>query len=203
MILVATESRATADRAGAELELARAAGAGEPEAQSRLVGQLVDRVRRASSYLCADPTLAEDLAQQALIEILASVHNFRGDCSLGYWADRIAVRTAIRGLKKRRRLNMLHTPLTEMIDGQVQVEKDYGDKEIRQRLAKQLDKIPLKRRVALVLHHVWDYQIDEIVEMTGARKNTVRARLRVARKELRRYVTHDPVLQEWSERRAR
>ena len=44
---------------------------------------------------------AEDLAQAAMVEILRSLGNFRGEGSLESWADRIARRTILNLLKQR------------------------------------------------------------------------------------------------------
>jgi len=55
----------------------------------------------------------------------------------------------------------------------------------RRRFVLLLDQLPLDQRHALVLHHVVGLNVDEIAAETGARRETVRTRLRLGRLKLR------------------
>jgi DNA-directed RNA polymerase specialized sigma24 family protein len=55
----------------------------------------------------------------------------------------------------------------------------------------------------VVLHHVQGYGIVEVAEMTGAPVNTVRDRLRVGRRQLRKRILGDPALRGWLDREDR
>ncbi len=191
--LPSSESRFESD-----LELTQAASQGDPAAKRELVTSLFDQVRRTVSYL-ANPTRdAEDLAQLALIQILHSAGSFRGECTLKYWADRITVRTAMKQFRKRQRREKLLLSAGEPVLPIVRdVDEDVDLRKVRVRLSELLQKLSYDRRTAVVLHHVQGYGIVEIAEMTGAPVNTVRDRLRVGRKQLKKRILNDPSLKEW------
>lgn len=159
---------------------------------------LMDQVRRTVSYLSSPDKDADDLAQLALIQILKSAGSFRGECTLNYWADRITVRTSMKQFRKRQRrekLAMSVWPETPVDDSGM--EDDLAARQIRVHLSRILQKLSLERRTVMVLHHLQGYGISEISEMTGAPINTVRDRLRIGRKQLRKRILTDPSLREW------
>ncbi len=181
-----------------ELELAQLAAQGDPTAKRDLVDTLIDQVRRTVSYLARPDRDAEDLSQLALIQILHSARSFRGECTLKYWADRITVRTAMKQFRKRQRRERLSASAWEpVLPPERELDDELGRKQIRARLAELLQKLSTERRTAVVLHHVQGYGIAEISEMTGAPVNTVRDRLRVGRKQLKKRVLADPSLRDW------
>ncbi len=52
-------------------------------------------------------------------------------------------------------------------------------------------------KTVFVLHHIHEYSIAEISEMTDTLPNTVKDRLKHARKQLRKKITTDPVFSDW------
>jgi len=177
--------------------LAEAVAAGDHTARRRFVERLLDRARLTVGYLVGTDRDADDMAQIALVQILRSAHTFRGESTLEYWADRIAVRTAMREIRRRKRREQIEPaalqPGTQEPGADVQTDL----KLVRARLAHLLGKLSPERRTAVVLHHVQGYDIAEIAEMTGAPVNTVRDRLRVGRRQLRKRILADPALRGW------
>lgn len=183
-----------------DVALAGAAANGDQVARRDLVDRVLNQVRRTTAYLINGGPEADDLAQLALMQILGSAGSYRGECSLEYWADRIAVRTVMKHIHKVRRRERLseavHEPSvpSEDIEGQAE---SHG---LRKRLAVLLQKLSSDRRTAVVLHHVQGYDLSEISELTGAPVNTVRDRLRIGRAQLRQHILRDPALRDWVER---
>jgi RNA polymerase sigma-70 factor (ECF subfamily) len=54
-----------------------------------------------------------------------------------------------------------------------------------------LDQLEPERRRAFVLHHALDYTVEEIAEATGAPVGTVKDRLVMARRTLRRFIERE------------
>jgi DNA-directed RNA polymerase specialized sigma24 family protein len=75
--------------------------------------KLVGRVRRLSYSLLQDSVEADDAAQQSLVEILQSAHNFTAPGNLEAWADTITVRTAFRCA---RRLNLQRSRFEDFVN---------------------------------------------------------------------------------------
>jgi RNA polymerase sigma-70 factor (ECF subfamily) len=137
------------------------------------------------------------------VQILRSAHTFRGECTLEYWADRIATRTAMRELRRRKRREQVEPQALVMTTPRPGADVEADLARVRTRLSQLLGKLTPERRTAVVLHHVQGYGIAEVAEMTDSPVNTVRDRLRVGRKQLRKRILSDPALRGWLEREGR
>jgi RNA polymerase sigma-70 factor, ECF subfamily len=178
--------------------LARAAATGDRRARAALIDRLMDRIRRTASYMVSSRAEAEDLAQIALLEVLGSAGSFRGESSLDQWADRIVVRVISQHFRKRTRREGLFSRFFHPPSPTNTLEKEISLKEARGRITHHLDALTPDRRTAFVLHHVLDYSVEEISDLTDAPVNTVRGRLREGRKQLRKRALSDPTLREWA-----
>jgi RNA polymerase sigma-70 factor (ECF subfamily) len=183
----------------ADQELAAAAADGDPGARRKLIERVLERTRRTVAYLVGADREADDMAQIALVQILRSAHTFRGECTLEYWADRITVRTAMRELRRRKRREQVEPEALVLGPPAPSADAQADLRMVRARLALLLGKLTPERRTAVVLHHVQGYGIAEVAEMTGAPVNTVRDRLRVGRRQLRKRILSDRELRGWLE----
>jgi RNA polymerase sigma factor (sigma-70 family) len=185
----------------ADAALTAAAAAGDQRARAALVERLLDRVRRTTSYMSVSRDDVDDLAQIALMEVLRSAGSFRGESSVESWADRITARVAVQHLRKgerRRGIFARFLPSAPTPPPIQTPDEAIAERQVRSRVAHCLTGLTPERRAALVLRHVHGYAIDEIAEMTETPVNTVRDRLRVARKQLRKRALADPLLREWA-----
>jgi len=171
------------------LKLVLMAGAGDHDAQEHLVALLGRRVRTLSLAILGNAEDAEDASQCILIEILKSAHSYRGD-SLHSWADRIAVRTAVRHARQRRvraaRADVEADPALLVGGREPRLEHS-----IPRPILDYLAELPEARRTALVLRHVLEYSVAEIAEITGVSPNTVKDRLLQARRQVRRSIRRE------------
>jgi len=180
-----------------EVALAAAAGRGEPHARRALVERVLDQTRRVAGYLVGSKSDADDVVQIALLQILGSARSYRGECSLEFFATRIAVRAAMRELRRWRKRE--HP--TDVVDSRAATapgaDEEAGLRRLRARLAVLLGRLSPERRAAVVLHHVEGYGLPEIAEISGAPVNTVRDRLRIGRRQLRQRILADPEVRDW------
>ncbi len=194
-----SRSQSPSDRRARDAELVRAASAGGEEARRRLAERVLDRIRTSVRYLCGDSAESADLVQQCLVEVLRSVRGFRGESRLETWVDRVTIRTAMRRLQSRRAELARELPedpvaATSLDDP----ERALTRARVQARLAAMMQKLNPERRGALVLQVVYGYSISEIADMTQAPKETVRDRLKVGKRRLRRLVLTDDALREWA-----
>jgi RNA polymerase sigma-70 factor (ECF subfamily) len=173
-----------------DILLMRAVAASDPGAQTRLVQRLTARVRRLTQLLCRPGGDADDAAQTALLEILASAGSFREATNLEGWADRITARV-VGHMRRRERLHaqlfarwLSPGTLPWGSPGTTAPSDDVACDAI-------LFSLPDARRVAFVLRHVVGCSVEEIAELTGAPPGTVKDRLVAARRELRAWVTRE------------
>jgi RNA polymerase sigma-70 factor (ECF subfamily) len=173
-----------------KLKLVSMAGAGDPAAQEHLVALLRRRVRTVSLAILGHVQDAEDAAQCILIEILRSAPTCRGD-SLYAWADRIAVRTAVRHARQRRvRAAHVDTEAEPAAFGTASAGGGF-EHAIPRPILDYLSELPEARRTALVLRHVLEYSVNEIAEITAVSPNTVKDRLLQARRQVRQNIRRE------------
>ncbi|MCA9666606.1 MAG: RNA polymerase sigma factor [Myxococcales bacterium] len=152
-------------------------------------------MRRTVGWIAGGDRDADDFIQLSLVEILRSAGSFRGESSLETWADRISVRTSRHAMRKRRDRSMV--VVAEPRDDDQSGDDDPARRLLQRDVARALAQVPLQRRVPLVLKLVYQYSVAEIAEMTETRENTVRDRLQVGRRELRKAALRDPALRSY------
>jgi RNA polymerase sigma-70 factor (ECF subfamily) len=164
----------------------------DPVAQRAVALRLFGRVSRLVRMLLRDSTDAEDATQLSLLEILRSAGGYRGESSLEHWADRIAVRTALRYARKRRESES-HLDPDANLDEIHERESPRDDPDARraERLLSQLS--PALREV-VVLRHVMGHSVAESARELGVSPNTVKDRLVRAREKLRSLVRREAFL---------
>ena len=197
--------RAIPEGGAADLELAQGAASGDEGAQRELTERLLTRVRTTIRYLCGDHPDTLDIVQLCLVEILRSVRTFKGESRLETWSDRIAVRTAMRLLKKGRgRPETLFdvVPEPQGVEERISPEGALGKSRVRARMAHLLGKLNPERRTVLMLQIVYGYSAPEIAELTESGIHTVRDRIKIGKQQLRKLILTDPTLREWAATRA-
>jgi RNA polymerase sigma-70 factor (ECF subfamily) len=179
----------TPPRAHADVLLMEAVAARDSAAQRELVERLGGRVRKVAGFLCASTADADDAAQASLLEIIRCAASFRTAVSLERWAERITVRTTLRSARREHERRGLverwlppgALPWASSAERNVEF---VGVEHLLERLSPE-------RRQALVLHHGLDFTVSEIAELTGVPVGTVKDRLIVARKQLRKVFERD------------
>jgi len=132
------------------------------------------------------------------VEILENLKNFKGLGSIEAWAGRLSYRVLMRHLSRRRRSERTLSLVPDetgvsLTDPERESERDR----LRKRLVHHLQKLPKERRLVLILRLVYQHSVAEVAEMTGAPINTVRDRIRVGLKELRKSILRDPEAREF------
>jgi RNA polymerase sigma factor (sigma-70 family) len=129
------------------------------------------------------------------MQVLKSLESFGGLGSIESWAERIAYRTAMRSMKREQKKNTLHFSLEEEdIPNRETPEKTVSRRQLFETLVSHLEGIPAKRRIPLLLHLAYGYTVDEVSKLTEASPNTVKARLKIAFRELRVILDKHPNL---------
>jgi len=160
--------------------LARRAAAADPAARHEIVGRLLPRTQRVCRKVLSDPVSAKDAAQTAILEVLCSIHSYRGECSIEHWADRIVSRTALRSIHHERRSRRGEAGDAALVEGEVT--------EPRVLLRECLQSLPEPQATALLLRGYFEYSIDEIAAITNVSRNSVKDRLVRARQAVRAMV---------------
>ncbi|MFT3925593.1 MAG: RNA polymerase sigma factor [Myxococcales bacterium] len=164
--------------------LLEAARSGDRAAAGRLLGLLLPRARNLVRYLVRSDREVDDLAQEAMVNVLRGLAGFRGEGSVQSWVDRIVVRTVFAHLKTRRQREQGHVEYTPELGA---VDNDQASPSFlaRRRALRALDGLPDEQRQVLVMHHLVDLEVREIADELQVPFETVRSRLRLGMARLR------------------
>src|SRR5947208_17161860 len=133
---------------------------------------------------------AEDLTQDAFLQVFRKLQTFRGDSALSTWLYRIAVNTVLMHFRKKAlRQVSLDEPFSQ--DAKM-VRREYGSKD--DRLTGSVDRIALARaikdlpagyRTIFLLHEVEGYEHQEIAQLLDCSVGNSRSQLHKATLRLR------------------
>ncbi len=163
-----------------DVDLARR---GDVQAFERLYRTNVGRVYAVCLRMVGDPSLAEDLAQEAFVRAWRKLHTFRGDSAFSSWLHRLAVNVVLSRQRARRRREARLVPVEDPEVHQTPHTPRAGaGMDLRQAVG---TLPPMERRV-FVLHDVEGLRHAEIAEALGIAVGTSKAHLHRARKLLRK-----------------
>jgi len=174
-----------------DLELVKAAQAGDMHAFETLIRRYRTRLTRYLSTFLRDQSESEDVAQEAFIKAYTALHSFRGESSFATWFFRIGINTAKRTLVRNRlRFPQAAEPAGENGNSQqyAAAEMDFDTpeakletKQIFELLNHVLDELPEEQRTALVLRELEGLSYEQIAERMHSPVGTVRSRIHRAR----------------------
>jgi RNA polymerase sigma-70 factor, ECF subfamily len=178
-------------RDDSERSLVQRAQSGDEQAFSILFELHKKRVYSVCLLMTKDVAEAEDLTQEAFLQVFRSVGSFRGDSAFSTWLYRVAVNTVLMKLRRRK------APPTLSLDEPVSSEspslkRDYGKNDPR--LSGVVDRIALRRairelpegcRKIFALHEVQGYQHHEIAKLLRCSIGNSKSQLHKAKLKLR------------------
>jgi|SwirhirootsSR3_FD_contig_101_741813_length_3597_multi_5_in_0_out_0_5 RNA polymerase sigma-70 factor (ECF subfamily) len=171
-------------------ELVARAQAGDGEAFGVLFEQHKKRVYSLCLLMTGDVADAEDLTQDAFIQVFRKLGTFRGDSAFSTWLYRVAVNTVLMSLRRRKPKQVsLDEPVC--IDHSM-VPRDFGrnDPELsgtvdRIALIRAIKELPEGYRRIFILHEVEGYQHHEIAAMLRCSVGNSKSQLHKAKLKIR------------------
>jgi len=146
--------------------------------------------------MVSDPTEAEDLSQEAFLQVFRKLSTFRGESAFSTWLHRLVVNVVLMHLRKK---GLQQVSLDEVDSTQEEpVKREYGDDD--RRLLGSVDRINLDRAIAelppgyravFVLHDVEGYEHNEIAQIMSYSVGNSKSQLHKARLKLREWLRRD------------
>jgi RNA polymerase sigma-70 factor (ECF subfamily) len=158
--------------------------AGSMAAFEALYAALAPALLAYLTALARDRTVAQDLLQEAFLQIHRSRHAYRAGLPVRPWVFTIARHV---WLMDRRLRSRRPQPDRELPDLPVPAEVEALAE--RDGLRRALDSVLPDRREALLLHHVWGFSFAEIGQMLGIRPEAAKLRSSRGMGDLRRLLT--------------
>jgi RNA polymerase sigma-70 factor (ECF subfamily) len=186
-----------------DLELVRRAQQGDSDAFASLFHTHKARVYSVCLRLTGNTAEAEDLTQDAFMQVFRKLSMFRGDSAFSTWLHRIAVNTVLMRFRKKA---LPQVSLDEPYNQDARfVRREYGSRDAR--LAGSVDRIALIRaigelpegyRTIFLLHEVEGYEHQEIAELLGCSVGNSKSQLHKAKLRIRELLGRESkeVLQE-------
>ena len=173
-----------------EAEAIERAKQGDAEAFEALYNLHKRRVYSLCLRMTANTAAAEDLTQEAFLQLFRKIGTFRGESAFSTWLHRMSVNVVLMQLRKK------GLPLVSL-EETMETEEDAPRKELGAddpRLAGSVDRMQLQRSIAslppgyrmiFLLHDVEGYEHNEIAGMVGCSIGNSKSQLHKARMKLR------------------
>jgi RNA polymerase sigma-70 factor (ECF subfamily) len=173
-------------------EIIRRAQLGDSAAFEIIYQQYASRVYALCLRMLRDPVEAEDLTQEAFLQLFRKLNTFRGESAFSTWLHRLTVNLVLMRLRKK-------SPPTASIEATADQDDEIAPPTIdvsapdlllegsidRVRLERCIEQLPAGYRAIFVLHDIQGYQHSEIAEIVGRSVGDSKSQLHKARMRLR------------------
>jgi RNA polymerase sigma-70 factor, ECF subfamily len=184
--------KTTSFDAAAFVETIRLAQLGDSVAFEIIYQKYASRVYALCLRMVRDPVEAEDLTQEAFLQLFRKLNTFRGESAFSTWLHRLTFNLVLMRLRKK-------SPPTVSIEGAANQDDeidpptiDVGAPDLllegsidRLLLQRCIEQLPRGYRTIFVLHDIQGYQHSEIAEIVGRSVGVSKSQLHKARMRLR------------------
>lgn len=187
-----------------EADAIRLAQQGDAAAFERLYRMHNRRVYSLCLRMVGNTAEAEDLTQEAFLQLFRKIQTFRGESAFSTWLHRLAVNVVLMRLRKKSLPESSLEEMTEPDEESGGPRKDLGAPDPlltgsidRVNLGRAIAQLPPGYKTVFVLHDVQGYEHNEIAGIMGCSIGNSKSQLHKARMKLR------DLLQEAERARAR
>jgi RNA polymerase sigma-70 factor, ECF subfamily len=173
-------------------ETIRAAQLGDAAAFETLYGLHSRRVYSLCLRMVGDPVDAEDLTQEAFMQLFRKIHTFRGESAFSSWLHRLTANIVLMRFRKK-------TPAMTSLDEILREDDEHNRPKLeigvqdpqlaglidRLNLNVVVDQLPEGYKLMFILHDVHGYEHNEIAAILGCSVGNSKSQLHKARKRLR------------------
>lgn len=179
-----------AARHAEDLEHVRRVADGDERSFRFLVERYQDRIYGFCLRMLSESAEAEDVAQDVFLTLYRHASSFRGESRVSTWLYRIAKNQTLNRLKYLdRRGRGLRTSLhvvreDALVDGGRRPDEQHEHREVWRHVQSALDELEDDYRLVVVLRDIDGLAYDEIAQITGLPKGTVKSRIHRGRQAL-------------------
>lgn len=176
------------------MDLVRACKQGDRMAQYKLYKAYAKAMYNTSHRIVRDQLQAEDVVQEAFIEVFTRLNQFREDSSFGYWVKQIVVNRSISALRKIKGGPII--TVADIADAAFQLGMEADNSESWeqqqqesaewqvQRIKNAIDQLPDGYRMVLILYLLEGYDHEEIAQILAISQATSRTQYIRGKKRL-------------------
>jgi RNA polymerase sigma-70 factor (ECF subfamily) len=175
----------------AETEVLSRAQAGDHQAFAQLYSLHKRRIYSLCLRMVGNISEAEDLTQEAFLQLHRKIATFRGDSAFTTWLHRLAINVVLMQLRKKG-LSLISLDEAMEPSGEERPARSFGEPDLalsgvidRMALQKAIDDLPAGYRLIFVLHDIEGYEHNEIADMLECSVGNSKSQLHKARLKLR------------------
>jgi RNA polymerase sigma-70 factor (ECF subfamily) len=175
-----------------EADAIRLAQQGDAAAFERIYRLHSRRVYSLCLRMVGNAAEAEDLTQEAFLQLFRKIHTFRGESAFSTWLHRLAVNVVLMRLRKK---TLAETSLEEQTEPDEESggpRRDVGGPDLlltgsidRVNLQRAIDELPPGYKTVFVLHDIQGYEHNEIAKIMDCSIGNSKSQLHKARMRLR------------------
>jgi RNA polymerase sigma-70 factor (ECF subfamily) len=182
-------------------DLIRRAQQGDSDAFATLFHAHKTRIYSLCLRMTNNVTQAEDLTQDAFLQVFRKLSTFRGDSALSTWLYRIAVNTVLMRFRKKSPCQVSLDESYNKHEDTKPLGRQYGTRDgrletsiARIALTRAISELPEGSRRIFLLHEVEGYEHGEIAELLGCSVGTSKSQLHKAKLRIRDFLAFEPVV---------
>jgi len=184
-----------------EAEALRLAQQGDPAAFERIYELHKRRVYSLCLRMVGNTAEAEDLTQEAFLQLFRKIATFRGESAFSTWLYRLVANVVLMHLRKKR-LNAVSLDETESNLEDPAPKREFGADDLRLtatterlRLERAIRRLPPGYRAVFILHDIEGYEHAEVAQILDCTSGNCKSQLHKARLRLRQWVNARPQTQ--------
>jgi len=150
------------------------------------------RVYALCLRMVGDPVEAEDLTQEAFLQLFRKIHTFRGESAFSSWLHRLTANIVLMRFRKKRLVAVSLDELTRPDEERERPIIEFGAPDLRLvgvfdrvNLQTAVEQLPEGYKSMFLLHDVHGFEHNEIATMLGCSVGNSKSQLHKARKRLR------------------
>ena len=150
------------------------------------------RVYALCLRMLGDPIEAEDLAQEAFLQLFRKIHTFRGESAFSSWLHRLTANVVLMSFRKKKAVVTSLDEITRINDEDSAPRWEIGSQDLRLtgvfdrvNLQTAIERLPEGYKRMFLLHDVHGYEHNEIAQILDCSIGNSKSQLHKARKRLR------------------
>jgi RNA polymerase sigma-70 factor (ECF subfamily) len=170
----------------------RLAQQGDPFAFEEIYRLHARRVYSLCLRMLGDPVEAEDLAQEAFLQLFRKIHTFRGESAFSSWLHRLTANVVLMSFRRKKAVVTSLDEITRINDEDSAPRWEIGSQDLRLtgvfdrvNLQTAIERLPEGYKRMFLLHDVHGYEHNEIAQILDCSIGNSKSQLHKARKRLR------------------
>lgn len=120
---------------------------------------------------------AKDVCQEVLIKLYRNLKAFRRGAKFSTWVYRVTLNASIDFLRKQKKTVILNESIVKNDDSYSSLQENIESKDIKDKIKKEVDKLPARQKNVFILKHFQSLKIRQISKILGCSQSSVKTHL--------------------------